>query len=366
MAFRMNRPIIKGTASHKASIAKAKAEARPVVAQTRTQGDTSLISLSEELGKSRVGKNIDYTQAKPDIKIPKGKKKLSVDSDKAQAAEQYTVSERDLIKNSDGDWVPKQGAKSIKYGDTWDSEEGWKDDGREVYFSPEGKEISKEEADELSRRFDPTTDTDAEKERIAREKIKENLKRIAAESKKIRERDLTGSVADWDNAKFTKEIIGGKMGGKLISGEGVTTQAIGGKAIANYNKQQLARLNTEGVFSEDAGRMVLPEEIVDGKFVSQATEGIVVESRRADRATMGKSDLTPRQIREKKLADKKWNDPRTGQYVKDQMIREGYIPESGAESAALMRDDRIWRTAVKGGVVHQNMRKSGYIPPNER
>jgi len=183
MAFRMNRPIIKGTASHKASIAKAKAkaEARPVVAQTRTQGDTSLISLSEELGKSRISKNIDYTQAKPDIKIPKGKKKLSVDSDKAQAAEQYTVSERDLIKNSDGDWVPKQGAKSIKYGDTWDSEEGWKDDGREVYFSPEGKEISKEEADELSRRFDPTTDTDAEKERIAKEneekeRIIENLK----------------------------------------------------------------------------------------------------------------------------------------------------------------------------------------------
>ena len=46
MAFRMNRSIIKGTASYKASIAKAKAEARPVVAQTRTQGDTSLISLS--------------------------------------------------------------------------------------------------------------------------------------------------------------------------------------------------------------------------------------------------------------------------------------------------------------------------------
>ena len=349
MAFRMNRSIIKGTASYKASIAKAKAEARPVVAQTRTQGDTSLISLSEELGKSRVGKNVDYTQAKPDIKIPKGKKKLSVDSDKAQAAEQYTVSERDLIKNSDGDWVPKQGAKSIKYGDTWDSEKGWKDDGREVYFSPEGKEISKEEADELSRRFDPTTDTDAEKERIAKEnEEKERIAREKAKQERI--------------AAETKK----QKPGQYYELGSITTEAIGGKAIANYNKQQLARLNTEGVFSEDAGRMVLPEEIVDGKFVSQATEGIVVESRRADRATMGKSDLTPRQIRQKKLADKKWNDPRTGQYVKDQMIREGYIPESGAESAALMRDDRIWRTAVKGGVVHQNMRKSGYIPPNER
>jgi hypothetical protein len=30
------------------------------------------------------------------------------------------------------------------------------------------------------------------------------------------------------------------------------------------------------------------------------------------------------------------------------------------------RDDGIWNRAIKGGKVHQGMRKSGYIPPEER
>ena len=37
-----------------------------------------------------------------------------------------------------------------------------------------------------------------------------------------------------------------------------------------------------------------------------------------------------------------------------------------SQSPAEMRDDRIWRNAIKGGKVHENMRKSGYTPPNER
>ena len=69
--------------------------------------------------------------------------------------------------------------------------------------------------------------------------------------------------------------------------------------------------------------------------------------------------------REKKLADRKWNNPNTGQHVKDQMLREGYVPDE-SKSPMEMRDDRIYRHAIKGGPVRKNMIKGGYIPPNER
>ena len=51
MAFKMKRPIIKGTPLHQESI----------VAQTRTQADPSLATAASELGRSRVGKSIDLS-----------------------------------------------------------------------------------------------------------------------------------------------------------------------------------------------------------------------------------------------------------------------------------------------------------------
>jgi len=71
--------------------------------------------------------------------------------------------------------------------------------------------------------------------------------------------------------------------------------------------------------------------------------------------------LTPRQAREKKLADKKYNDPNTGPKVKEQMIKEGYNPIQ-SKSPAQMRDDRIYRNARADGPVRKNMIKGGYTP----
>ena len=72
MAFKMKRPIIKGTPLHQELI----------VAQTRTQADPSLATAASELGRSRVGKSIDYTIAPGRIKFGKVKKKKKDDPDK--------------------------------------------------------------------------------------------------------------------------------------------------------------------------------------------------------------------------------------------------------------------------------------------
>ena len=59
MAFKMNRPVIKGTVNHKASIAKAKAQS--IVSQRRTQADAGLVGASKDLGESYIPAQMDYS-----------------------------------------------------------------------------------------------------------------------------------------------------------------------------------------------------------------------------------------------------------------------------------------------------------------
>ena len=73
MAFKMNRPIIKGTANHKASIAKAKAQS--IVSQRRTQADAGLVSAADALGKSYKPQAIDFELDKINIDVPEKKEK---------------------------------------------------------------------------------------------------------------------------------------------------------------------------------------------------------------------------------------------------------------------------------------------------
>ena len=65
----MTRPTIQGTEYHKASVLKAKAE---TVAQTRTAADPTLVAAASALGKSNISKAIDFTIKQPEIKIPEG------------------------------------------------------------------------------------------------------------------------------------------------------------------------------------------------------------------------------------------------------------------------------------------------------
>ena len=61
--------------------------------------------------------------------------------------------------------------------------------------------------------------------------------------------------------------------------------------------------------------------------------------------------------------DKKYQN--AGPSVRANMIADGYVPPE-SKTAALMRDDRIYANATKGGPVRKNMIKGGYIPPNKK
>ena len=67
MAFKMIRPMIKGSPIHKASIAKAKSNS--IVANTRTSADPSLIGAADALGRSMTPGAIDYTLTSKDLKF---------------------------------------------------------------------------------------------------------------------------------------------------------------------------------------------------------------------------------------------------------------------------------------------------------
>ena len=102
MAFNMNRPIIKGTPLHKASIAKAKTES--IVAQTRTQADSSLVGAGDALGKSYIPAAIDFSIDQKAIKIPKSKKKKKKKKgEKETDVAELLVEDEDVIEDAGQD-----------------------------------------------------------------------------------------------------------------------------------------------------------------------------------------------------------------------------------------------------------------------
>tara|TARA_R100001163_G_scaffold12966_3_gene12112 strand:+ start:1545 stop:2249 length:705 start_codon:yes stop_codon:yes gene_type:complete len=150
MAFKMTRPMIKGSALHK--------EAKSVVSGSRTAADPTLVAMADEYGKSGLPGAIEYgVKYAPDLKQRRMVKRPSdyKDLDRQSAAEQYTVNYDDMILNENGEWVPKDGAVSNKYGDTWSSEEGWLDDGDPVYYDSEGNPINEEEYNRLGQYTTP-------------------------------------------------------------------------------------------------------------------------------------------------------------------------------------------------------------------
>ena len=313
----MNRPIIKGTPLHKASIAKAK---ESIVAQTRTQADGSLVGAADALGKSYIPAGIDYSIDQKAIKIPK--------------------SEEEKVKKE------KKEKKKI------DVDELLKEDEDEIIDAGLDDE----------RTENPNKENKGYKNWKVREE-EENIR--LAEENKAR---LDAASAKRKEAQRLKDTQMNRKENIIV--EAPVTEAIGGKQINQYTKEQRDRLASEGVWSDDAEKMVLPEEIIDGEFVSKA-EGtklkVVATNQDGNNQTNNTvveqedQNTTTTRTREQKENDKIYNDFRTSNYKKRKMIEGGYTPIQ-SKSPAQMRDDRIYRNARADGPVRENMIKSGYKP----
>jgi len=237
----MNKPVIQGTKKHSALLKTAKAE------QVRTHGgDPSLIEASALYGASNSPDVIDYKIKQAEIKWKKKKKKVE---------KEPTVNDnKKIIANED------EKAALDRLRDTVNKKlEG------SLYPDPEfGTDATIDNYDNLDYdAFNPPE--------------KEDVDDIP------KKRKLTGSVADWDNAKFDKD-------GNLISGEGVKVQSVEGVSTVNLKTSYTAEERKRLIFSEEHGREVLPEEIgIKPDVIIDKSTIEKKDKRKLDKAEEGKS-----------------------------------------------------------------------------
>jgi len=253
MAFRMNKPIIKGTTKHSALLAKAE-EA------TRTHGVDPILG----------GAATTYGQSFTNLDV--------ID---------YNIKSRKL------DWGKKKKKKKKKNTSTTEVTTPTVNDNKKIIAKKDEKAALDRLRETVNKKLegslypDPEFGTDAT---IDNYDNYDNLDYDAfnpPEKEDVddipKKRKLTGSVADWDNAKFDKD-------GNLISGEGVKVQSVEGVSTVNLKTSYTAEERKRLIFSEEHGREVLPEEIgIKPDVIIDKSTIEKKDKRKLDKAEEGKS-----------------------------------------------------------------------------
>jgi len=362
MAFKMNRPVIKGTPFHKASIAKAKSTS--IVAAAEQGADSTLVAAGKDLGLSNVGQSIDFgiESTKLDFKRKKGKKK----NKEGLTEEEFN----ELMKEDEEgiDDLENEGKPSVKTKEA------------EPYISPDP---GTKDAEELARRI--------RLQRAAR-------RNKAAKKYNVKVEDLEAKEINGKREFFPKEgAVGGSYGAEGGgTGSGGTqwndelgrfkipSGGLGDKAIANLSPKDKEVYNAEmknRIDKAEADLKALKPKAGDVNVndinTTMVNEGNVrlnpktntyeyTDVYRKTQETLANKSVTAKpdtmevtSLEEPKLKDFK----SSSDYMRARM---NYYKSLENESAVKKRDNRIWNGAIKGGKVHKNMRKSGYIPRDEK
>ena len=392
MAFRMTRPTIQGTEYHKASVLKAKAE---TVDQTRTAADPTLVAAGSELGRSYIPKAIDFTIKPTEIKIPEG----DGGEKKPHEKEKQTDNAFNDV-NKDGNVLSKSG-KVIGKGVV---------NGVGVLIGA-GGQILNAAGDIL----EGTVNAAGEVVDLAGNVIggvlggvDKVLKGIDQEAQDARNKYKVKQAGKFED-RFNKAMIGGQTeeeyysgmmpkpntntkksdyispeveGGekiameiaeknRILSRKSTTTAeppvvtGFGERGIANYSSAQQKELEEKGVFNEDAGRIVLPSEVgPNGEFISKAEE--VVQMAREIVVVPSSNSKTEQSTTttKPKLSDFKDGKNAFGGNVSKNQAYDEAMKKWRRENPnpIQMRDDAIYKNAIKDGIVQKNMIKSGYKP----
>tara|TARA_R100000541_G_scaffold25572_2_gene35185 strand:- start:89 stop:1180 length:1092 start_codon:yes stop_codon:yes gene_type:complete len=362
MAFKMNRPIIKGTPLHKASIAKAKAES--IVSQARTQADASLVQSGKLLGQSYMPAAIDFSIDTPEIDIKKkdavkkrDKRNNKKDQDNKDLdnkdSENKDQEKRDNSKDKKATKIPKiDKLKNIPIEE------------KEIILPKETPEYNPEFT---ALKEEPLT--------IAPKNFK--LKPLDIDSNDVKIQKATRPAPETVKTPKAHENPNYEVDKPQYDSEGNMT-SIGGVASGGYNYQvESDQWTYNGIAIES---YEVPEEYVNS--VDQDIEEKEAAKKNKDlnsntpsndstnvdllpqpQPVVSETEVTPplERTKEQKENDKIYNDFRTSKYKKRKMIEAGYIPIE-SKSAAQMRDDRIYTNAKANGQVRKNMIQGGYTP----
>lgn len=248
---------------------------------------------------------------------------IKTQNDIQAAASQYGLMPTDMQIGEDGEYTPKEGAVSPEYGDTWDAEAGgWRDDGEEQYYSQSGKKISKEKSEELA------------------------IKQEEKGRKALRQQNIDEAREYYGDVVTTKERFAEYM---RLKNEGTLAES--------YNAQQ------EQEQDQDEMPEIVEEDDIDftdPDYVEPTTNESVVEE--TTTKPVVEETKTPTTTEKPKVSDFKNKKNAFGGTLTAKEQYEKALKEYYSKSPAAMRDNRIYRNAVKGGTVRRNMIKSGYIP----
>ena len=377
MAFKMNRPVIKGTALHKASVAKATSQS--IVSQRRTRSDASLVSAAEALGQSYTPQAIDFSIKMPEINIPEKQELTEAEKEARENKRQERKDKR--AEKKDKRARERADKKAKKLSDEFDGYVNYMEGQRldnQIINEDDWLALSKRERKNLTKNVKSVDFKTKVKRR--KDKVEEDIQSKARKARRTIEKGL--GIAD-RIGKFFRNTAGQivNTADSLISGT----------------------VNAAGQIIDEAGNVV--GEVLRGvdaglgKVTSDVSKGIegLEQTIEAERNKIKAAyDKKVRLMKEKKLsrqqekeriarweAEMKRDIAIMNQQVKekkggiavDEKLRSdenrsyGEDPskkdESG-KSPADMRDDRIYRNAIKGGPVRKNMIKGGYIPPSKR
>jgi hypothetical protein len=399
MAFRMTRPTIQGTEYHKASVLKAKAE---TVAQTRTAADPTLVDAGSELGKSNISKAIDFTIKPTEIKIPEG------DGGKKKPREKEKQTDNAFNEvNKDGNVLSKSGkviGKGVVNGvgvligaggqilnAAGDILEGTVNAAGEVVdlggnviggvlggvdkvlkgidqkIKDAGNKYKVRQAEKFEDRFNKAMiGGQTEEEYYSGMMPNTNTKKSDYISPEVEDGEKIAMEIAEKNRKLSRK--------STITAEPAVVTGFGERGIANYSSAQQKELKEKGVFNEDAGRIVLPSEVgPNGEFISKAEEMVemakeiivVPPSNSKTEQTTTTSQTTQNVTNTKpKLSDFKDGKNAFGGHVsKNQAYNEAMKKWRRENPNPIqMRNDAIYKNAIKDGIVQKNMIKSGYKP----
>jgi hypothetical protein len=341
----MTRPTIQGTEYHKASVLKAKAE---TVAQTRTAADPTLVATGSELGKSYIPKAVDFTIKPTEIKIPEGdgkKKEVEPKVEKAETEIKKPKVEKIIVGTPTSITVDEEVAKN-------NAEIQAEIDAREARKLQ--KAIDKAAAEQL------IIDKEAERIRIHNEEV------VARNEERRKEY----------NAAL--EFHG------IPEGGGITQTQL--DAYRNMIKSQA---ENEAKYQQNPIEI---EEKSDREW-NQAPPGRETVSNRSDLQKGGKymdvdNDGTPDFIQKPTQVKQDVKPTTTSQTTQNVATTKpklsdfkdgknafgGHMSKNQAYDEAMkkwrrenpnpiqMRNDAIYKNAIKDGIVQKNMIKSGYKP----
>jgi hypothetical protein len=362
MAFRMTRPTIQGTEYHKASVLKAKAE---TVAQTRTAADPTLVAAGSELGKSNISKAIDFTIKPAEIKIPEGdgkKKKPVVVEEKTKVeakVEPKKVVEPTVEKVETKIGKPKVEKIIVGTPTSITADEEVAKNNAEIQAQIDEREARKEKdyQDRL---------------RKAQEEKDQKAKELEENNKAIRERNKAIVEA--------KKFYG-------ITGDGKLTQT----QLDEYQNMRVLQEQNEAKYQQNPIEI---EEESDREW-NQAPPGRETVSNRSDlqkggkymdvdndgtpdfiqKPTQVKQDVQPTATTTSQTTQNVTNTkPKLSDFKDGKNAFGGHVSKNQAYNEAMkkwrrenpnpiqMRNDAIYKNAIKDGIVQKNMIKSGYKP----